>query len=76
MIALLVAIFLPPLIFTGCGTQIPSGHRGVKYFKFGEGTAMGRIYTEGFNWHFPWKIATSNAIIIALLLFRITSLRG
>jgi regulator of protease activity HflC (stomatin/prohibitin superfamily) len=55
MIALLVAIFLLPLIFTGCGTQIPSGHRGVKYFKFGEGTEMGRIYTEGFNWHFPWN---------------------
>ena len=39
----------------GCGTQIPSGHRGVFYSKFGDGTEMGKIYSEGFNWHFPWN---------------------
>ena len=39
----------------GCGTQIPSGHRGVFYYKFGDGTEMGRIYPEGFNWHIPWN---------------------
>jgi len=39
----------------GCGTQIPSGHRGVFYYKFGEGTEFGKIYPEGFAWHFPWN---------------------
>lgn len=39
----------------GCGTQIPSGHRGVFYSKFGDGTEFGKIYPEGFNWHFPWN---------------------
>lgn len=39
----------------GCGTQIDSGHRGVFYYKFGDGTEMGKIYPEGFNWHFPWN---------------------
>lgn len=39
----------------GCGTQIPSGHRGVFYYKFGDGTEMGKVYPEGFNWHFPWN---------------------
>jgi len=47
--------FLALLFLIGCGTQIPSGHRGVKYFKFGDGTEMGKIYDEGFNWHFPWN---------------------
>lgn len=47
--------FLALLFLVGCGTQIPSGHRGVKYFKFGDGTEMGKIYDEGFNWHFPWN---------------------
>ena len=47
--------FLILLFLVGCGTQIPSGHRGVKYFKFGDGTEMGKIYDEGFNWHFPWN---------------------
>jgi regulator of protease activity HflC (stomatin/prohibitin superfamily) len=50
---LLALLFL--LFLVGCGTQIPSGHRGVKYFKFGDGTEMGKIYDEGFNWHFPWN---------------------
>jgi prohibitin 1 len=40
---------------SGCGTQVPSGHRGVFYSKFGEGTEMGKIYNEGFNWHLPWN---------------------
>ena len=39
----------------GCGTQIPSGHRGVFYYKFGGGTELGKIYDEGFNWHLPWN---------------------
>lgn len=45
------------LIFglVGCGTQIPSGHRGVFYYKFGDGTEMGKIYPEGFLFHFPWN---------------------
>ncbi len=50
LLAVLALLFL-----IGCGTQIPSGHRGVKYFKFGDGTEMGKIYDEGFNWHFPWN---------------------
>jgi regulator of protease activity HflC (stomatin/prohibitin superfamily) len=50
LLALLALLFL-----IGCGTQVPSGHRGVKYFKFGDGTEMGKIYEEGFNWHFPWN---------------------
>ncbi len=43
------------LLLVGCGTQIPSGHRGVFYSKFGDGTKMGTIYEEGFNWHLPWN---------------------
>jgi len=39
----------------GCGTQIPSGHRGVFYYKFGDGTEFGKVYTEGFIWHLPWN---------------------
>ncbi|HWR82598.1 MAG TPA: prohibitin family protein [Candidatus Deferrimicrobium sp.] len=39
----------------GCGTQIPSGHLGVFYSKFGKGTEFGNIYHEGFAWHFPWN---------------------
>jgi len=54
----LVTVVFPVLILlflVGCGTQIPSGHRGVKYLKFGSGTEMGKIYDEGFNWHMPWN---------------------
>lgn len=43
------------LMLAGCGTQVPSGYHGVKYFKFGDGTQMGRIYPEGFQWHLPWN---------------------
>jgi regulator of protease activity HflC (stomatin/prohibitin superfamily) len=50
---LLVLILISGL--TGCGTQVPSGHRGVFYSKFGDGTEMGKIYPEGFNWHLPWN---------------------
>jgi regulator of protease activity HflC (stomatin/prohibitin superfamily) len=50
---LLILVFLLGVV--GCGTQVPSGHRGVFYYKFGDGTEMGRIYPEGFNWHFPWN---------------------
>lgn len=39
----------------GCGTQVPSGHRGVFYYKFAGGTELGKIYQEGFNWHLPWN---------------------
>jgi prohibitin 1 len=50
LLAVLALLFL-----VGCGTQIPSGSRGVKYYKFGDGTEMGKIYDEGFNWHMPWN---------------------
>jgi len=43
------------LIVIGCGTNIPSGHNGVKYKRFSGGTEMGTIYGEGFNWHMPWN---------------------
>ena len=52
--ALLLAMTIP-LLTGGCGTQIPSGHHGVKYLKFGSGTEMGKIYPEGFQWHLPWN---------------------
>ncbi len=52
---LLVAVVVIPLLAGGCGTQVQSGHHGVKYLKFGDGTEMGKIYTEGFNWHLPWN---------------------
>ncbi len=50
-----MVLLLLIVLLAGCGTQIPSGHRGVKYKKFGGGTEMGKIYQEGFNWHFPWN---------------------
>lgn len=50
---LLIMIFA--LMVVGCGTQIPSGHRGVFFSKFGSGTEYGNIYHEGFAWHFPWN---------------------
>ncbi|PKK83499.1 MAG: hypothetical protein CVT49_08240 [candidate division Zixibacteria bacterium HGW-Zixibacteria-1] len=50
---LLILVFMTGIV--GCGTQIPSGHRGVFYYKFGDGTEMGKIYTEGFSWHLPWN---------------------
>ena len=47
---------IPLLLFVaGCGTNVPSGHHGVKYKRFGGGTEMGTIYNEGFNWHMPWN---------------------
>jgi len=39
----------------GCGTEVPSGHRGVFYSKFGGGTQFGDITGEGFAWHLPWN---------------------
>ncbi len=51
----LVVIALLALGMVGCGTQVPSGHRGVFYYKFGDGTEMGKIYHEGFTWHLPWN---------------------
>lgn len=50
---LIVLVFA--LLLVGCGTQIGSGERGVKYFKFGGGTEMGTVYPEGFAWHMPWN---------------------
>jgi len=47
---------IPLLLFVaGCGTNIPSGHHGVKYKRFGGGTVMGTVFNEGFNWHLPWN---------------------
>jgi len=51
----LIIIAALALGMAGCGTQIPSGHRGVFYYKFGEGTEFGKIYQEGFTWHLPWN---------------------
>ena len=52
---LLLLILIMGMGLVGCGTQVPSGHRGVFYHKFGDGTEMGNIYAEGFNWHLPWN---------------------
>ena len=54
-ILLLLLIAASALSMVGCGTQIPSGHRGVFYYKFGSGTEYGNIYQEGFVWHLPWN---------------------
>lgn len=49
-------VMLPLLLLAvGCGTNIPSGHHGIKYKRFSGGTEMGQIYAEGFNWHMPWN---------------------
>lgn len=50
---LLIAVFAVGMI--GCGSQVPSGHRGVFYYKFSGGTELGKIYQEGFVWHLPWN---------------------
>ncbi len=42
-------------LLIGCGTNIPSGHHGVKYMRFRGGTQMGKIHGEGFKWHLPWN---------------------
>ena len=51
----LLLLLAATLTMIGCGTQVPSGHRGVFYSTFGGGTEFGRIYGEGFNWHLPWN---------------------
>ncbi len=51
----IVIVLMFTLLLVGCGTQIGSGERGVKFFKFGGGTEMGTIYPEGFAWHMPWN---------------------
>ncbi|MEW6413517.1 MAG: prohibitin family protein [Candidatus Zixiibacteriota bacterium] len=51
----LLIILILSATLVGCGTQVPSGHRGVFYYKFGDGTEMGKIYPEGFAWHLPWN---------------------
>jgi regulator of protease activity HflC (stomatin/prohibitin superfamily) len=51
----LLLIAVVALMMVGCGTQVPSGHKGVFYSQFGGGTQFGQIYGEGFNWHLPWN---------------------
>ncbi len=51
----LILLAMIGLLMIGCGTQVPSGHRGVFYSKFGDGTEFGNIYPEGFAWHLPWN---------------------
>jgi len=51
----LVGLMLLSVFLVGCGTNIPSGHHGVKYMRFRGGTQMGKIHGEGFNWHMPWN---------------------
>ncbi len=51
----LLALLVLSVGIVGCGTQVPSWHRGVFYSKFGTGTQMGKIYAEGFAWHMPWN---------------------
>lgn len=51
----MLLLVLVALMAIGCGTLVPSGHRGVFYSKFGGGTEFGNIYKEGFAWHLPWN---------------------
>ncbi len=51
----IVIVLMFAMLLVGCGTQIGSGERGVKFFKFSGGTEMGTIYPEGFAWHMPWN---------------------
>ncbi|MFH1686967.1 MAG: prohibitin family protein [bacterium] len=51
----LLVILIAVSGMVGCGTQVPSGHRGVFYYKFGGGTEFGDIIQEGFTWHLPWN---------------------
>lgn len=53
MLPLLLAMVVITMV--GCGTQVPSGHRGVFFNTFSGGTEFGQVYNEGFNWHFPWN---------------------
>lgn len=53
LLPLLLAVIVMTMV--GCGTQVPSGHRGVFFSQFGDGTEFGNIYGEGFAWHFPWN---------------------
>jgi len=54
LMPLLLALMTLPLL-VGCGTEIPAGHRGVFYARFGGGTQYGAPYSEGFAWHLPWN---------------------
>lgn len=54
-VLLIVLLAILPLVILGCGTNVPSGHRGVKYYRFSGGTQMGKVYKEGFQWHLPWN---------------------
>jgi prohibitin 1 len=54
---LVLALVLIAVAFgsSGCGTKIPAGYNGVLYKLFDDGVEMGAVYTQGFNWHFPWN---------------------
>jgi len=54
LLPLLILLIVLPII-VGCGTQIPAGHRGVFFARFGGGTQFGNVYSEGFAWHLPWN---------------------
>lgn len=51
----LLLVMIMAITTIGCGTQVSSGQRAVFFNKFGEGTEIGKIYQEGFNWHLPWN---------------------
>ncbi len=51
----MLVVVVASLTAVGCGTGIPSGHRGVFFSRFGDGTEFGKIYPEGFTFHFPWN---------------------
>lgn len=54
LMPLLLALLTLPIL-VGCGTEIPAGHRGVFYARFGGGTQYGAAHSEGFAWHLPWN---------------------
>lgn len=54
LLPLMILLLVLPLI-VGCGTQVPAGHRGVFFARFGGGTEFGNVYKEGFAWHLPWN---------------------
>jgi len=51
----LLLVLILAITTIGCGTQVASGQRAVFFSKFGNGTEMGKIYQEGFNWHLLWN---------------------
>ncbi len=53
-ILLLLAMVVVMFAYTGCGTVVPSGHRGV-YFNFMNGTDTSKSLGEGFHILAPWN---------------------